>query len=548
LSGSVSYEDGTPATDALVSATSLTTGTHSGVAAADATGAFHLALPAGEYALAITASQGSALLEKHNAPDPDLRITLSRACHVLPGCTRRHGLETQVSAERWSRADGEVYYAAIDTRGCFALCVPDGYYRVSLIGDVVSQPLEVQVPAARQVQLDGVLVSAVRSPPPKMPSISADLTALIADIKSRDPVIIGMGEATHGTGEFTTLRGELSLTLMRQADVQLLLFEVDAISAAALDDYVNGDNVDIAGAMAALDFWVTDTYEFLHFLELVRKYNAGAARKVHIWGVDIQDTQLPVKAIIDHVARLSDDEAAALKVAATQRGKVVKDLPAPQRAALAALLSRRRTPEGTSRDDLLVAVAARSLALQLQYWDGDLLGQYRRRRDAGMAELAAFLTAQMKVRRACIWAHDGHITKDGDLPMLGRNLARNPALSYYGVGFYLYEGSARAWDAFAKIGVIPHPISAAAPYMVEGAVMRATGMPAVAWLPLAKLPRVLGDWLDTPRLVREVGAVYIDDQVPTLRRIREAFDAIVVVRTGHDSTPTATGVRTATHD
>jgi erythromycin esterase-like protein len=154
----------------------------------------------------------------------------------------------------------------------------------------------------------------------------------------------------------------------------------------------------------------------------------------------------------------------------------------------------------------------------------------------------------MKVRRACIWAHDGHITKDGDLPMLGRNLARNPALSYYGVGFYLYEGSARAWDAFAKIGVIPHLISAAAPYMVEGAVMRATGMPAVAWLPLDKLPHVLGDWLDTPRLVREVGAVYIDDQVPTLRRIREAFDAIVVVRTGHDSTPTATGVRTATHD
>lgn len=505
-------------------------------------------LPAGGYALAVTAGRGSALLEKESAPDPDLRITLSRACHALAGCARRYGPETHVSAERWSRADGEVYYGAIDAHGCFALCVPDGYYRVSLTGDAVSQPLEVQVPAARPVQIDGFLTGAVTSPPPKASPISADLTGLIADIKSRDPVIIGMGEATHGTAEFTTLRGELSLALVRQADVQLLLFEIDAISAAALDDYVNGDNVDIAGAVAALGFWVTDTYEFLHFLELVRTYNAGAARKVHIWGVDVQDTMLPVKTITEHVAHLSEDEAAALRVAATERGKAVKDLPPPQRAALAALLSRRGTPEGTSRDHLLVAVAARSLALQLQYWDGDLLGQYRRRRDAGMAELAAFLTAQLKVRRACIWAHDGHVTKDGDLPMLGRNLARNPALSYYGIGFYLYEGSARAWDAFAKIGVIPHPISAAAPYMVEGAVMRATGMPAVAWLPLDKLPRVLGDWLATPRLVREVGAVYIDDQVPTLRRMREAFDAIVVVRTGHDSTPTATGVRTATHD
>ncbi|HEU5294914.1 MAG TPA: erythromycin esterase family protein [Burkholderiaceae bacterium] len=548
MSGSVGYDHGAPAAGAIVSATSLATATHSGVAVADAAGAFHLALPPGEYALTVAANQGSALLEKHSAPDLDLRIKLSRACHVLRGCTRRHGPATQVRAERWSTADGEVYYGATDPRGCFTLCVPDGYYMVSLGGDVVSQPLDVHVAATTELQLDGFLASAVKNPPPKVSQISADLTGLIADIKSRDPVIIGMGEATHGTREFTTLRGELSLALVRQADVQLLLFEIDAISATALDDYVNGGDVDIARAVVALGFWVTDTYEFLHFLELVRTYNAGSTRKVHIWGVDVQNTQLPVTTITDHVTHLTDDEAAALAAAATRRGKAVHDLPAPQRAALAALLSRLGTPHGSSRDDLLLAVAARSLALQLHYLDGDTLGQYRRRRDAGMAELATFITTQMRVRRACLWAHDGHITKDGDSPMLGRNLAQNPVLRYYGIGFYLYEGSARAWDGGAKIGVIPNTISAAAPYMVEGAIMRATGMPAVAWLPLDKLPRALSDWLDTPRLVREVGATYVDDQVETLRRIREAFDAIVVIRTGHDSTPTATGVRTAKHD
>lgn len=419
---------------------------------------------------------------------------------------------------------------------------------MSLTGDTVSQPMDVHVPASTPLQLEGFLVDAVRSPPPNTSPISADLAGLVADIKSRDPAIIGMGEATHGTGEFTTVRGELSLALVRQADVQLLMFEIDAISATALDDYVNGHDVDIAKAVAELGFWVTDTYEFLHFLELVRTYNAGAARKVHIWGIDLQDTKLPVRTIIARVPHLNDDEAAALKVAATRRGKMVAELPTPQKTALAALLSRLGTPQGSSRDDLLLAVAARSLALQLHYWDGDMLGQYRRRRDAGMAELAAFITSQMGARRACLWAHDGHITKDGDLPMLGQNLARNRALRYYSVGFYLYEGSARAWDAVAKIGVIPHPISAAAPYMVEGAVMRATGMPAVAWLPLAKLPPGLNAWLETPRLVREVGAAYIDDQALTLRRIRDAFDAIVVIRTGHDSTPTPTGVRTAKHD
>src|SRR5678815_4729054 len=88
------------------------------------------------------------------------------------------------------------------------------------------------------------------------------------------------------------------------------------------------------------------------------------------------------------------------------------------------------------------------------YWGGDMLGQYRGRRDAGMAALAGFVTSQLGVERACLWAHAGHVSREPSQAMLGQRLVEIPSVRYYAIGFYVYEGSVRAWDAAAKIGVI----------------------------------------------------------------------------------------------
>jgi erythromycin esterase-like protein len=551
LRGVVSYDDGTPAPGATLAVTDLATAGRVIAIATDPDGHFQLALPSGDYALAVTAERGFAWLDKQAVPDPSVRIALSRSCHPLTGRVSSHGPSTLVKAARRSSATGDTFVSPVQADGSFAACLPEAYYNVSLAGETMSTPVDLQVPETTHVELDGVAGDIVRRPPPSTAPIPAELAGLVADITARDPTIIGLGEGTHGTAEFVSARAELTLALVRSAGVRLILFELDAISGVALDDYVNGGDVDLAGAVAALGFWVTDTYEFLRFLELVRDYNANTADKIHLWGVDLQNTALPVGVLTASAAALSigADEQAALGVVATSRGKEVPNLPAAQRASLSSLLSRLATPRSRARQDLLVAVAARSLALQLEYWNGDMRGQYRRRRDAGMATLASFITSQLGVQRSCLWAHDGHLTKERGLRMVGQNLAANPAVRYYGVGFYLYEGSARAWDAAAKIGVIPHPIPAAPAYTLEGAVMRAAGMPDIAWIPLAGLPAPLLDWLATPRLVRELGAAYtVADDTLTLRRVREAFDAVVVIKHGHDSSPTPTGVRKVTHD
>jgi hypothetical protein len=79
--------------------------------------------------------------------------------------------------------------------------------------------------------------------------------------------------------------------------------------------------------------------------------------------------------------------------------------------------------------------------------------------------------------------------------------------------------------------------------------MTAAGFPDVAWLPFSQLPSNLIAWLGVPRFAREMGAVYFGEaRASILLDARVAFDALVVVKRVHASSPTPTGARQATND
>lgn len=548
LAGIVSYDDGAPANGALIAITSRETGGQVDVLTTDNDGRFQSAIAPGDYAVAVTGERGFAWIESEGVPNITLHIKLSQACHSLTGQVDGSAESTRVTLSRRSTSKGDTFVGSVRKDGRFELCLPEAHYRASLTGRALSLGANVNVPEASTLHLKGFSSDEVKRPPAKLDRVPADLGGLVADISASDPVVIGLGEATHGTSEFFSARGALTLELIRRAGVRLILFEFDAIAGAALDGYVNGTDVDIAKAVAALGFWTTDTYEFLRFLDDVRRYNATATDKVHVWGIDLQNTVLPVDVLVNNAAVLSitDEEQATLKLIAPQKGKPVRDLSVTQRRSLNALLARLETPRGASQQDLIVAVAARSLTMQMGYWDGDMISMFSQRRDAGMASLAGFIVAQLGAKRACLWAHAGHVSKESTTPRMGHHLASIPTLRYYGIGFYMHHGSARAWDANLKIGVISHPFPPAPAYTVESVVMASAGTPEIAWVPFHRLPTSLRKWMETPRFVREVGAIYTDnDDTMTLRSVPSAFDAVVVIQVGHDSSPTPTGDRKA---
>lgn len=436
--------------------------------------------------------------------------------------------------------------------GSFSLCLLPGRYGTSLTGGTLSIGVDVTLPSTATFELQGHPAALIKSPPQAHDRVAHGIEGLVADIERSKARLVGMGEATHGTGEFATMRAQLTLELARRSRLRMVLLENDAIACSALDDYVNGKDVDLPKAVAALGFWVTDTHEFLRALQDIRVYNlaqASSADRIRIWGIDPQDTEPPTALLVANQARLNltSKDIALLQEITPHRAKAVKLFTADRRAALDALLLRLATPMGPTDADTQIAVAARSLAVQVGYMDGDTQAMYSERRDLGMAQLAHFLIERTGVPLASVWAHDGHITRglEGGRRM-GYRLSAMLPNKYYPVGFYMFEGASRAWDPGTKIGVIPHRVKAAPPYTVEGAIMAATGAPDVAWVPFATLPKTLRTWLDLPRFARQMGAGYLgEDRSMILCDIGTGFDAVVVIRTAHESTPTPTGIRRA---
>ena len=553
--GVASYDDGSPASGALITITSLASGKEIAVITADAQGRFEATLDAGNYALALSAERGFGWIEEASVPNTDAKLVLSRTCHAVSGHVKDSVAGTRVGAGRKSRDTGDLFVADVKSDGSFGLCLPDGNYGVELRDAMISFPRHLELAASTDpvpaLELDGFSMRVVQQPPAEVTPVPSTIDGVVADIVARDARLIGLGEATHGTAELQTTRSALTFELIRHADVRLVMFEVDAIAATALDDYVMGANVDINQAVANLGFWITDTREFLQFLADVRAYNQTAPQKVHIWGIDLQNTANPVALLLENAKRLKlrADDQAMLKEVAEKRAAPVKKFSPARRAALDALLARLTKPRSASDADLRIAVAARSLIVQLGYLAGDTQGLYGPRRDAGMAALASFLTARMGASRSCVWAHAAHIAReqDSDFAPMGHHLGADAANRYYPVGFYVFEGSVRAWDAAGEVGVISHSIPRARDYNAEGAVMAMTNAPDVAWLPMHKLPEKLQSWFATPRYVREVGAGFVSEKDSlTLRAMSSEFDALVVIKQGHDTTPTPTGERKVT--
>lgn len=549
LGGSVMYEDGTPAVGARISISDPVTGDNADVVAADAAGRYRSHVPAGAYAIAVASQKGFSWDASVAVPDMQHHVKLSTTCHTLTGGIDRSAPGVTVNFERQSSNKGDTFVATVQSDKTFVICLPEGQYRAYLSGDLSSSSTKIDLPGTTRLQLQAIPTRELIRPPVGLAPMRADLDALIADIAARKPKLIGLGEATHGTAEFYSSRQRLTFELIRRGHVRLLLFELDAIACVALDDYVNGGDVDLEKAVAALGFWTTDTHEFLHFLRSLRELNATVRQKIHLWGVDIQNTTLPIGVLNRNADELGiTGEQLALLGRLTKRGAGVKEFSELERSNINALLQRLSTPRSSARRDLLNAVAARSLSLQLEYWTGDTSSWSRKRRDIGMASLSKFIVESSGLDAACLWAHDAHISKEPNEAMLGYHLSLAD-LRYYSIGFYLMAGSTRAWDPGAKIGVISHSVPIAPAYTVEGVVSATTGMPTVAWLPLKHLPSSLRTWLDVPRFVREVYAVYNGPKATlVLRDIPVAFDAIVVIRSGHDSSPTATGVRSATQE
>ncbi|HYK01868.1 MAG TPA: erythromycin esterase family protein [Thermoanaerobaculia bacterium] len=153
------------------------------------------------------------------------------------------------------------------------------------------------------------------------PLHSVELVANTSDLQPLDDIvrnasIVGLGDATHGTHEFYTLRLRLIDTLVRRHGFTALSIEMPFPIGERIDAYVQGGAGDPRALLRELNdrllyfFWNTE--EVLAVIEWVRDYNAhrGDRPAVHIAGSDIYDETGAVAGVLDYLHRVDPTAAA----------------------------------------------------------------------------------------------------------------------------------------------------------------------------------------------------------------------------------------------
>lgn len=136
--------------------------------------------------------------------------------------------------------------------------------------------------ADRQGLVDAVVAWA------KQTAIGDDLAGI--DRVIGDARVIALGEADHGVHEYLAYRNRLAKHLIEHAGVTAILVESGFTEATVADDYVIGANAASSrDAAAALFSWAMPAAlrDNVELVEWLRAYNAKAARKVHVYGVDL---------------------------------------------------------------------------------------------------------------------------------------------------------------------------------------------------------------------------------------------------------------------
>ena len=98
--------------------------------------------------------------------------------------------------------------------------------------------------------------------------------------------LIGLGECTHGTSEFTTMRKQIFQYLVEQHGFNTIFIEADYSACLRLNRYVNGAEDTIQKAINELLYFAWTTEEMKNFVEWIRDYNLTNKAKIQFVGCD----------------------------------------------------------------------------------------------------------------------------------------------------------------------------------------------------------------------------------------------------------------------
>ena len=298
-----------------------------------------------------------------------------------------------------------------------------------------------QCPAGLEVYLTG------------FDSLTADRFSFLDD-QLDSVTIVGYGEDTHGTAEFTLLARELLEYLVTRHGFTGIVLETMVGEGAMLDAYVQGERDDLDYLLFEENSsWRYETDEFVALLGWMRDYNAAAAKPIHLYGSEMQFVQADAALLREYLVEAG---------MATEFGDFGKhiwlDFSSEERAA-AFSDYQRLLRVFTEREDELIAATSPARYAQMRH-HVEVIGQFalvvnqpRERykhdlRDLYMAENVLHpLKTGAKDTRLLYWAHNAHVgdwVSNGQVDVAGHQLKKRMGKYYYGLATDFGSGQFRA--------------------------------------------------------------------------------------------------------
>jgi protein-L-isoaspartate(D-aspartate) O-methyltransferase len=412
---------------------------------------------------------------------------------------------------------------------------------VPLVGEEGWEPHDQKkpTPKAQRTLKDESLAFAVSEASEPFDTIdSADLAPLISRIG--DARIALLGESTHGTSEFYSMRARISRELILRKGFRFIAIEGDWPDAARVDHYVRHFEFPRSEwtAFARFPTWMWRNKEVQVFVDWLRQHNAGILenKRVAFHGLDLYSLYTSIQSVLRY---LDDVDAGAAAIARERYGCLTPwqtDPGAYGRAALTGrfrncesdvartlkhLLEKRREYALRDGERYLDAVQnARLIANAERYYRVMYYGSRSswNLRDSHMFEtLKSLLNFYGPDSKGIIWAHNSHVGNAEATEMARRRehnlgqLCRDEFGSQaYTVGFGTDHGTVAAasdWDGPMEI----KSVRASLPNSYEGLFHQASAIGECHRFILnvgKPSSESLRAGLARPRLQRAIGVIY----------------------------------------
>lgn len=268
--------------------------------------------------------------------------------------------------------------------------------------------------------------------------------------------ILGLGESTHGTREFFTVKAKIIKSYVIEFGITNFAIEANLPEARIVDAYINQREKN-PSILSSMYFWTWQTQEVFELVEWMRHYNLINEKKIRFFGFDMQFQRVPlenVKAVITKKDIPVFSLLETIEKYMNDRNRIDPSEATEIYGILDSLQAYVITSSSDTLDSELNQAKINNLVKDI-----DIIRQgfrYRIKRtlrDKLMAENIAWIADQVgKDEKLIIWAHNGHINKVKG--RMGYYLNGQYGNEYRPVGLTTFEGN---HTAKGERGVTSYP-------------------------------------------------------------------------------------------